>query len=69
MMGEDAGWKFMGALHRSVAACTHSGYKLRRQAAAGEYTVGLSFEYRASKTMKDGTRSRRSCRRRAGLGH
>jgi iron(III) transport system substrate-binding protein len=54
MMGEEAGWKFMDGLHQNVAAYTHSGSKPCRQAAAGEYTVGLSFEYRANKTKKDG---------------
>lgn len=54
MMGEEAGWKYMDALHQNVAAYTHSGSKPCRQAAAGEYTVGLSFEYRANKTKKDG---------------
>ena len=54
MMGEEAGWKFMDALHQNIASYTHSGSKPCRQAAAGEYVVGLSFEYRANKTKKDG---------------
>jgi iron(III) transport system substrate-binding protein len=54
MLGQDAGWKYMDALHKNVASCTHSGSKPRRQAAAGEYIVGLSFQYRANKTKKDG---------------
>ena len=54
MMGEDAGWKYMDGLHQNVASYTHSGSKPCRQAAAGEYAVGLSFEYRANKTKKDG---------------
>jgi iron(III) transport system substrate-binding protein len=54
MMGEDAAWKFMDGLHQNVAAYTHSGSKPCRQAAAGEYAVGFSFEYRANKTKKDG---------------
>ena len=54
MMGEEAGWKFMDGLHQNVASYTHSGSKPCRQAAAGEYVVGLSFEYRANKTKKDG---------------
>ena len=44
----------MDALHKNIAAYTHSGSKPCKQAAAGEYTVGLSFEYRANKTKKDG---------------
>jgi iron(III) transport system substrate-binding protein len=54
MMGEEAGWKFMDGLHQNIASYTHSGSKPCRQAAAGEYAVGLSFEYRANKTKKDG---------------
>jgi len=54
MMGEEKGWKFMDGLHENVAAYTHSGSKPCKQAAAGEYTVGFSFEYRANKTRKEG---------------
>lgn len=53
-MGEEAGWKYMDALHHNIASYTHSGSKPCRQAAAGEYVIGLSFEYRANKTKKDG---------------
>jgi len=54
MMGEEAGWKYMDGLHQNIGSYTHSGSKPCRQAAAGEYVVGLSFEYRANKTKKDG---------------
>lgn len=54
MMGEEKGWAYMDALHQNIAAYTHSGSKPCRQAGAGEYAVGLSFEYRANKTKKDG---------------
>jgi iron(III) transport system substrate-binding protein len=54
MMGEEKGWAYMDALHQNVAAYTHSGSKPCRQAGAGEYAVGLSFEYRANKTKNDG---------------
>lgn len=54
MMGEDKGWAFMDALHQNVGVYTHSGSKPCRQAGAGEFPVGLSFEYRANKTKKDG---------------
>jgi len=53
-MGEEAGWKFMDALHQNIASYTHSGSKPCRQAAAGEYAMGISFEYRANKTKKEG---------------
>jgi iron(III) transport system substrate-binding protein len=54
MMGEAQGWQYMDALHQNIASYTPSGSKPCRQAAAGEYMVGLSFEYRANKTKKDG---------------
>ncbi|RGE46038.1 putative 2-aminoethylphosphonate ABC transporter substrate-binding protein [Comamonas testosteroni] len=54
MMGEDKGWAYMDALHQNMGVYTHSGSKPCRQAGAGEFPVGLSFEYRANKTKKDG---------------
>lgn len=54
MMGETKGWAFMDALHQNIGSYTHSGSKPCRQAGAGEFPVGLSFEYRANKTKKDG---------------
>lgn len=54
LMGEDKAWAYMDALHQNVAAYTHSGSKPCRQAGAGEYAVGISFEYRANVTKKDG---------------
>ncbi|WP_439817191.1 putative 2-aminoethylphosphonate ABC transporter substrate-binding protein [Zavarzinia sp. CC-PAN008] len=53
-MGEDAGWAYMDKLHENIAAYTHSGSKPCRQAGAGEYAIGLSFEYRGNKTKADG---------------
>jgi iron(III) transport system substrate-binding protein len=54
MMGEEKGWAFMDRLHQNIASYTHSGSKPCKQAAAGEYVIGLSFEYRANKSKKDG---------------
>ena len=54
LMGEEKAWEFMDALHENVGAYTHSGSKPCRQAGAGEYAVGISFEYRASRTKADG---------------
>lgn len=54
IMGEDAGWKYMDALHNNIGVYVHSGSKPCRQAGAGEYPVGISFEFRASRTKKDG---------------
>ncbi|MGE3540951.1 MAG: putative 2-aminoethylphosphonate ABC transporter substrate-binding protein [Candidatus Tectimicrobiota bacterium] len=53
-LGEEAGWAYMDALHKNIVSYTHSGSKPCRQAASGEYVVGLSFDYRANKTKKDG---------------
>jgi len=54
MMGEEKGWAFMDALNDNIGVYTHSGSKPCRQAGAGEYAIGLSFEYRANKTKADG---------------
>lgn len=54
MMGDDAGWKFMDGLHQNIAQYTHSGSKPCKQAATGEFPIGISFEYRAAKTKSDG---------------
>jgi iron(III) transport system substrate-binding protein len=54
MMGEAKAWAYMDALHQNIASYTHSGSKPCRQAGAGEYAVGLSFEYRAEQTKKAG---------------
>jgi iron(III) transport system substrate-binding protein len=54
LFGEEKGWAYMDALNDNIASYTHSGSKPCRQAGAGEYVIGLSFEYRANKTKKDG---------------
>ena len=54
MFGEDKGWAYMDALHQNIGVYSHSGSKPCRQAGAGEFPVGLSFEYRANKTKQDG---------------
>ena len=54
MMGESKGWAFMDALHQNIGVYTHSGSKPCKQAGAGEFPIGLSFEYRANKTKKEG---------------
>jgi iron(III) transport system substrate-binding protein len=53
-MGEEKGWAYMDALHQNVFSYTLSGSKPCRQAAAGEYVIGLSFEYRANRIKLDG---------------
>ena len=54
LMGEEKGWAYMDALHENIGSYTHSGSKPCRQAGAGEYPIGISFEYRANKTKQDG---------------
>lgn len=54
MWGEGDAWKFMDALHENIAQYTHSGSKPCRQAGAGEFVIGVSFEYRAVTTKKAG---------------
>src|SRR6476659_3566633 len=53
-MGEDRGWKYMDALHENIAQYTHSGSKPCNMAAAGEYVLGISFEYRANSNKAKG---------------
>jgi iron(III) transport system substrate-binding protein len=44
-MGEAQAWAYMDKLNENIAAYTHSGSKPCKQAAAGEYPVGISIEY------------------------
>jgi iron(III) transport system substrate-binding protein len=52
--GQGGGWKYMDALHENIAQYTHSGSKPCNMAAAGEYVVGISFEYRANTNKAKG---------------
>lgn len=54
MWGEAEAWKYMDGLHQNIAQYTHSGSKPCRQAGAGEFPIGLTFEYRAVTTKKSG---------------
>jgi iron(III) transport system substrate-binding protein len=53
-MGEAAGWKYMDALHENIAQYTHSGSKPCRQAGAGEFVVGISFDFRGNDVKQKG---------------
>ena len=53
-MGEDAGWKYLDAIHPNMAEYTKSGSKPCKDAAAGERAVGVSFEYVAIEMKKKG---------------
>src|SRR6188474_1737000 len=52
--GKGGGWKYMDALHENIAQYTHSGSKPCNMAAAGEFVVGISFEYRANTNKAKG---------------
>jgi iron(III) transport system substrate-binding protein len=54
MMGEEAGWAYMDALHQNIAAYTHSGSKPCRDAARGEVPIGISFAYRGAREKAEG---------------
>ena len=54
MWGENDAWKFMDGLHENVGVYTHSGSQPCKQAGAGEFPIGISFEYRAMATKKSG---------------
>jgi len=53
-MGEQGGWKYMDALHENIAQYTHSGSKPCRQAGAGEFVVGISFDFRGNDVKAKG---------------
>ena len=52
--GEKDGWAYMDKLHENIAQYVHSGSKPCKQAAAGEFPIGISFEYRAAKLKEGG---------------
>jgi iron(III) transport system substrate-binding protein len=54
LWGEAEGWKFMDALHDNIAQYTHSGSKPCRQAGAGEFVIGISFDFRANQVKASG---------------
>jgi iron(III) transport system substrate-binding protein len=54
LWGEKGGWDYMDKLHANIAQYTHSGSKPCNQAAAGEFVVGISFEYRANSNKAKG---------------
>src|SRR5260370_1744468 len=47
-MGEEAGWKFMDALHQNVSQYLHSGSAPCVQAAKGERLIGIGFDMRGA---------------------
>lgn len=53
-MGEKKGWDYMDKLHANMAQYVHSGSKPCKMAAAGEYPIGISFEYRGAQLKEKG---------------
>jgi iron(III) transport system substrate-binding protein len=53
-MGDAGGWKYMDALHENIAQYTHSGSKPCRQSGAGEFVVGISFDFRGNDVKQKG---------------
>lgn len=54
MFGEKKGWDYMDKLHANIAQYVHSGSKPCKMAAAGEFPIGISFEYRAAQLKQKG---------------
>src|ERR1051325_5980303 len=54
MMGEDAGWKFMDALHKNIAVYTHSGSAPCVAAAKGERIAGIALDMRGASEKTKG---------------
>jgi iron(III) transport system substrate-binding protein len=53
-LGEPKGWQYLDKLHTNVAQYVHSGSKPCKQASSGEYTIGISFDYRAISEKEKG---------------
>jgi iron(III) transport system substrate-binding protein len=54
MMGEEAGWKYMDALHQNIAVYTHSGSAPCVQAARGERVAGIALDMRGASEKTKG---------------
>ncbi|MFI8480268.1 putative 2-aminoethylphosphonate ABC transporter substrate-binding protein [Pseudomonas sp. NPDC078700] len=52
--GEPQGWAYMDRLHQNIGQYTHSGSKPCKLAAAGEFPIGISFEYPAVQLQRKG---------------
>ena len=54
LKGEEQGWQYLDNLHENIAQYVRSGSKPCKMAGTGEYPIGISFGYRASKQKSDG---------------
>jgi len=51
---EKRAWAYMDELHKNIASYTHSGSTPCKQAASGEFTVGVSWPFRGAKLKSKG---------------
>ena len=54
MFGEARAWEFMDRLHDNIAVYEHSGSRPCRQAAAGEFPLGIAYELAAASARQKG---------------
>ncbi len=54
LFGEEKAWEFMDRLHENIAVYEHSGTRPCRQAAAGEFPVGISYELAVASARQKG---------------
>ena len=54
LFGEEEAWRFMDRLHTNVASYAHSGTKPCRDAAAGEFPIGISYELAGAQAKQRG---------------
>ncbi|MGB3877079.1 putative 2-aminoethylphosphonate ABC transporter substrate-binding protein [Shinella zoogloeoides] len=54
MMGEEKGWSYMDALDANISSYMHSGSKPCKDAARGEVTIGISFDFRGAQEKTRG---------------
>lgn len=54
MFGESKAWAFMDRLHENIAVYDHSGAQPCRQAASGEFPLGISYELAAANARQKG---------------
>jgi len=52
--GEAKGWDYMDRLDKNILSYDHSGSKPCKDAARGEVPIGISFDFRASRTESEG---------------
>lgn len=54
IFGEAKAWEFMDRLHENIAVYEHSGTRPCRQAASGEFPLGISYELAAASARQKG---------------